>query len=498
MGSNDRNIVDGVGTDRTFNRAKILVVLLLFLAMSLMAVSSINVALPSIQHGLQAHDSDLQWVLSGYALTFGITLVPAGRMGDLLGRGNLFVAGVAVFSVASLVCGLAHSADILNLARLAQGVGAGLAGPQTTGMVTQYFSGQGRAKAFSYFGLVLSVSVAIGPLTTGIIIQALGDDGWRFSFLVNFPLGLLCMVLALLWFPFNAERQRWLIRKSGGHTRLIIDLDPVGATMLCLAVLCIMLPFMIKTGPGFALLILGAALLFGWVRWESGYQSRGQEPMVDLGLFKHRNFSTQTAISSINFLGGTSIFALLAIWLQNGLHVPALAVGMIGLPNALCSATLALIAGKRALTRGRIMVAAAMGSIVVGVLACIGTASLIERFGISFWWLMLPLSLIGIGQGSMGSANQTLSMADIPAAAGGTAGGIKQTGERIATAVGNAMLTAIMFSLLVRHGWTVGYQAAYAAIVVIAIVALTLALRDLMQHGPGIIKDFTIPASELD
>lgn len=143
-------------------RWRILAVLLVAIFMSLVGVSIVNVAIPSIQHGLGASDSDVQWVLSGYALTFGVVLVAGGRAGDLLGRGGLFVIGATIFTLASVAAGLAPGAGSLNAARFVQGVGSGLLNPQGVGMIQQYFRGAERARAFGAFGSVVGVAVGCG------------------------------------------------------------------------------------------------------------------------------------------------------------------------------------------------------------------------------------------------------------------------------------------------------------------------------------------------
>src|SRR5699024_9585385 len=185
-----------------FVRWRILAVLLMAIFMSLMSVSVVNVALASIQTGLDASQSDIQWVLSGYALTFGVVLVSAGRAGDLLGRGGFFILGMVIFTLASVAAGLAPDAQWLNGARFVQGVGSGFLNPQAVGMIQQYFRGPERGRAFGFFGTTVGVSVAIGPILGGLLIQLGGVEiGWRLTFLINVPVGLLAIVLALLWFP---------------------------------------------------------------------------------------------------------------------------------------------------------------------------------------------------------------------------------------------------------------------------------------------------------
>jgi MFS family permease len=491
---NPANAIRVPGTDRLFFRRRILLVLLTLLAMTLMAISSINVALPSIESSIGASNTDIQWMLSGYALSFGIVLVAAGRVGDVLGRSGAFVIGLALFTVASAACAAASDPALLNTMRIVQGVGAGIASPQVNGLILQYFEGRQRARAFAMFGLTVSVAVAIAPALTGLLIGWLGPDlGWRASFLWNVPLGLVSIILALRWLPFGTERTRRLRRKEGGYVSTRIDLDPVGMLLLALTVLCILLPFMIKQPVWFILLAVGAGLAWAWVAWERNYQEAGREPMVDLRLFRYRSFTNATVISSVQFLGGTSVFAILALYMQNGLGVAALLVGLIGLPNAIASAVASVWTGEHVLTSGRKIVLGVFGCYVVGLIICIVLAQFMGPGGaINPMWMAVPLILTGIGVGGFNSANQTLSQADIPPAIGGTAGAVKQVGERIGTAVGNAMTTAVLFALAATS-WTAGFTGAYALITLIIIVAMILAFIDLRQLGSG-VKAPKVPA----
>src|SRR5690625_5022374 len=171
-------------------RWRILGVALAAVFMSLVAVSIINVVLPAIQRGLDATDSDLQWALTGYALTFGVVLVAAGRAGDILGRGPLFIVGVALFTVSSIAAGLAPDPATLNAARVVQGLGSGLLTPQVVGFIQQYFAGPERGRAYGALGAVVGVSVAIGAVLGGWSIELAGPGGgWRVAFLARVPRG---------------------------------------------------------------------------------------------------------------------------------------------------------------------------------------------------------------------------------------------------------------------------------------------------------------------
>lgn len=479
------------GSNRVYDRNKLLAVLLVPLMMTLLQVSSVNNVLTAMGRALEASDAQLQWVLSGYALAVGIILVPAGRLGDMFGRSSAFVAGFALFTLSSLLVGLSGDATLLNLMRVLQGMGAGILAPQTTGLIQRYFVGQARAKAFALFGLVVSMSVAAGPLMSGFLVGFLGEDrGWRWSFIINFPIGLIGIILALRWLPFGKERRHvgsrheqaqaeylHMQQREGRFYRASApDLDPVGMALLALAVVGIMLPFM-STGwrYAWALLPAGVVLLAVWVLWEKVYKRHGREPMVDLRLFAIPTFSWSTAISTLQFLGMSSIFVVLAMFLQRGLGVTALTVGLLTLPNALLSAYAAMWAGKRAVEDGRRVQVIALALMLAGMLGAMGMVWGVER-GISYWWLIIPMTILGFGQGAMGSANQTQSMLDVPAEHGGTAGGIMQTGQRIATAVGIAIITAAFFHG--QHstgGWFFALQLAYAVISLITLTALILA-----------------------
>lgn len=486
MQHQDGNTIRVDGVDRTFHRLKILFVLMLPLAMSLMAVSSVNVALHTIETELGATASDLQWILSGYALAFGISLVPAGRAGDTLGRGSVFIVGLTVFVLASLACGLAPTPFLLNAARIAQGIGAGLFNPQTVGMIQQYFTGGGRAKAFALFGLVISASVAVGPIVAGAIINAVGpEQGWRWAFLFNIPLGLAGIVLAFAWFPFARERRLKQQRRDRTPDAAAsrIDLDPVGSLLLAAAVLGVMLPFMVCDQPAmWGVLVLAAVLLALWVRWERRYAARGGEPMVDLALFGYASFRNGALISGTMFLGSATTFVVVALFLQNGLQVSPLETGLVGLPNALVSAWFAWWAGGHVMTNGRRIVIASLVAQALGCVLSVGVVWLVVTQGASFWWLALPLCLNGAGMGAMGAANQTLSLEDVPREVGGTAGGVKQTVERVATAIGNAAITGVFFLGHALQGWPTAFALGFATIALALAVAIVLAVADERHH----------------
>lgn len=468
-------------------RWRVLIVLLAALFMSLVGVSIVNVALPAIQNGLHASQSNIQWVLSGYALTFGVVLVSAGRAGDIMGRGGLFLIGTAIFTASSVAAGLASDATWLNVARFIQGLGSGLLSPQGIGMIQQYFRGAERGRAFGYLGTVVGFSVAVGPVFGGLLIQLGGPDlGWRLTFLINVPIGLITIVLGLLWFPrplFSYGDGPAPASRNGG---LLRSLDPIGSALLGLSVLAVLFPFMeSRTAPiAWLLLPAGLALAYIWVKWERRYARSGGSPMVDLDIFSVSSFTNGTLIMTLYFLGMTSVWVLVALYVQLGTGRSAFEAGLFGVPAALFSAYTADWAGKRIMRYGRRIV---IGGILLALLG-LGTSILIaylhDKGLANIWWLLLTLSFIGLAQGLVISPNQALTLADVPLAYAGSSGAIMQTGQRIGTSIGIAVITAATFaSLEASSSWTVAVMVGFGVVALVVLLTLAVAIKDLRDRG---------------
>lgn len=499
--------VPGLGGE--YSRKKILLALMLPLAMSLIAVSMINVALPSIEHGLSASPTDLQWILSGYALVFGMTLVPAGRLGDVMGRSLFLVAGIVIFNVGSLACGTATDPLTLNLFRLIQGVGGGMIGPQSAGIIQQYFRGADRARAFAIFGMTVSVAVAIGPLLCGGIIALVGPDiGWRAAFLAYVPIGIAAIIAAIFWLPWGREKQFFAIRTRhrintgklpagtvkpevpavpGAPASLRVDLDPVGMMLLVAAVVAIMLPFVNATHPRmFLLLPVAAALFIAWIQWERHYAATGHDPMVDMRLFHKSTYVNGMGVSGTYFLGGPPIFVLMAIYVQDGVGATPLQSGLLTLPNALISGVAAWIAGRYAYRHARTILVGCHTLMIAGIVGLAGVAWGMGTAGWSYWWMIVPTLLLGIAQGAMGSSNQTASLMDVPPEMGGAAGGVKQTAERVGTAIGNAIITAIFYFALTLSTWSTAFICGLVGVTAFIVVSAAINIVDLRRNGPGV------------
>ena len=469
-------------------RERLLPTLLIPAFVSLLAVSSVNVILPAVSHSLNAGTAGLQLVVSGYALVFGVALVPAGRAGDVMGRGRLFVIGMLLFGAGSLASGLAPDVVTLNLARVVMGVGSGLLNPQVTGMIQQYYSGEARGRAFGLFGAVIGVSVALGPVLSGGFIGWLGDDwGWRASFLINVPLTLAGIwaarryLPASAWYRGSGTEQADRAEAIGAARRGGVDLDPVGMGLLAVGTLLIMIPFM-EASAGtwiWGLEAAGIGVIGAWVAWEKRYRAKGGAPMVDLSLLAIPSFAYGSLAIAVYFLGYTSVWIIVAQYVQAGLGSTALASGLIGVPAALTGSIAAAVAGRRVIRVGRVMVLGGMVLGMAGLLGSIGIMHMHARAGWSPWWLTLTLLVLGVGQGLVVSPNQTLSLADVPLEYAGAAGGILQTGERIGASIGIAVITGLTFRVSHSSGWEAAAQAGLLAVVATIAVAAGVAVIDL-------------------
>ena len=458
---------------------RLLPTLLIPAFVTLLAVSSVNVILPAVSQDLSAGTAGLQLVVSGYSLVFGVVLVPAGRAGDVMGRGRIFVIGMILFGVGSLASGLAPDVVTLNLARVVMGVGSGLLNPQVAGMIQQYYSGESRGRAFGLFGAVIGVSVAVGPVLSGGLIGWLGDDwGWRASFLINVPLVLLGVWAAHRYLPDSA----WHRQDGGsGAGRDRVDLDPVGMVLLAAGTLLIMIPFMEASAGAWVwgLEAAGIGIVSAWVAWERRYRARGGAPMVDLSLLTIPSFAYGSLAIAVYFLGYTSVWIIVAQYVQAGLGSTALVSGAVGFPAALAGSVAAAVAGRRVIRVGRVMVLGGMAAGMAGLLASVGIIHMHALAGWSPWWLTLTLLLLGVGQGLVVSPNQTLSLVDVPLEYAGAAGGILQTGERIGTSIGIAAITGLTFRVSHSSGWDVAAQVGLLAVVAAIAVSAAIAAVDL-------------------
>jgi EmrB/QacA subfamily drug resistance transporter len=459
------------------NRWRALVVCLVAGFMTLLDVSIVNVALPSMQRGLGASSAELSWVVSGYALTFGLVLVASGRLGDDRGRRKMFLIALALFTLTSAVAGLSVNPAMLVIARLLQGAAAGMMNPQIIGVIQQLFSGRERGRAFGLYGAAIGISTAVGPLTGGLLLQWGGDlEGWRWVFYVNVPIGVIALLLGLRLLPRDTA-----VPKSERR-----PLDLVGAVLLGAAVVALMLPLVLSEGnpSGAPWWLVGVAVLLVllFVAWERRARRVHGHPLVNFRLLRTRSYALGTTLGLLYFAGFTSIFFVLTLFLQQGRGFTPLDAGLALTPFALGSAASSAIGGRLISRFGKPLIVLGLLGVVVGLLAIdVVLRSDPAHVG---WAIAVPLLVAGIGGGFVVAPNQTLALEQIPPSEGGTAAGVLQTGQRVGSAIGISAVGAVFFGSLAssRGDWASSIGSGLVVTVGLVVLALVVGVADLVSE----------------
>lgn len=451
-------------------------------ALTILDLSKLNVGLPSIEDSLDAGPTELQVILAGYTLAFGLTLVPAGRLGDIYSRKLMFIIGLSGFTTASLGCALAPNITVLIVARIVQGLAAGILMPQVLGLIQQLFQGPERGRAFGVFGATVGVSTAFAPALGGLLIAVGGEEqGWRLLFWMNVPLGIIALIAAALMLPNTTP-------EPGRNT----DLDLVGVLILGVATFSLLFPFVTTTGNGdddplrWLWLIIAAAAAIGFFRWERSYKRRGRSPVVHFDLFQLSSYRNGLLLATSYFAALPAIFLLSTLFLQEGLGLIPVYAGLVSVPFALSSAVSAWIGGRLVDRIGRPLVIVGLIGVILGYTLDLILAITLPP-EVAAYGMAAALLVAGAGGGLVLAPNQTLTLAEIPLAEGGVAGSMTQLGQRIGTAVGVAAGSSTFFATLTREAGVVmpidAYQDAFRNGVLIAIglmaVALVIAVLDL-------------------
>lgn len=452
-------------------------------ALTILDLSGVNVALPSIQKGLSASPAQLQLVVAGYALAFGLALVPSGRLGDMRSRRRMFLLGLGAFALSSAACALAQSDVWLTVTRLIQGAAAGMLMPQVLGLIQQLFGPEDRPRAFGLFGAMVGVATALGPTLCGLLIAAGGEsNGWRLLFWLNVPCGAAALLFALRLLPRKQE--------PSPDT----ELDLPGLALLGAGVFCFMLPFLLTSGGSgddparWLWLVGGAVFATAFLFWERGYAARGKSPVVHLDLFRRASYRNGVAIAALYFAGMPATFLVTTLYLQEGLGAAPLLAAAATVPFALSSALAAWYGGRLVERFGRalVIVGTAIVAIAIGGLAAAAT---LTPPHLSEWPMAAAMLVGGVGGGLVISPNQTLTLSEVPREEGSVAGSIQQLGQRLGTAVGLAAISAVFFRDVHsgQHAPVSAYHSGVLAGYAIAfgLVVLTLAtgFADLYQRA---------------
>lgn len=465
------------------NRWLALYVLCLGDLMIVLDSSIVNVALPSIKEDLGFSSSALAWVVNAYLLTFGGFLLLSGRLGDLLGNRRVFLWGVVSFTVASVACGLAPSAEWLVIGRAIQGLGGAAVSAVALSLIIGLFEEPGeRAKAMGVFGFVMSGGGAVGVLLGGVLT---GLFNWHWIFLVNVPIGVAVWVLARRVLPADGEA-------AGGQR-----LDVPGAILVTSALMIAVYAVVGGNEAGWSSfrtlgLLAGAAVLFAAF---IAREATAKDPLVPLRLFKLRNVSVSQVVGVLWAGAMFAWFFLSALYLEQVLGYDALQIGLAFLPTSVVMAYCSLRLSDKLVMKFGIR-----APLAVGLAFAAASLALFSRAPVdgNYWIDVLPaMILLGIGAGIAFNPVLLAAMGDVEPHESGLASGVVNTSFMMGGALGLAVFVSLSTwrtTSLAADGTAQveaingGFQIAFAAAAVVAAAAAVIG-GALLRPKPMVMPD---------
>ncbi|HZL54628.1 MAG TPA: MFS transporter [Solirubrobacteraceae bacterium] len=446
--------------------------------MNVLDTTIVNVALPSIQHDLHFTQGNLTWVINAFLITFGSFLLLAGRLGDLVGRKRVFLAGVSIFTVASLLCGLSPDQGFLIGARFLQGVGAALSASVILAIiVTEFPEPADRARAMSAYVFVAVAGGSLGLLAGGILTEAVS---WHWIFFVNLPIGIATLALGNSLIP----EDRGLGLGAG--------IDWLGSLLVTGGLMSLVYAIIQATAHGWgSVQVLGfGAIAIALLTAFLALESRIKNPIMPLRILRLRGLMASSAVRGFLVTGMYSTFFLGTLYLEHVLGYTSLSTGLAFLPWTLTVGALSLGVTARIVRRfGAIStLLTGMSAVIVG-LVLLATAGAHTSF---FPTIFLAMFTIGLGIGSSFMPLLTIAMADVPAADAGLGSGIINVSQQVAGALGLAVLGTLATNrskTLAAHGHGVassllgGYHLAFVVGIACIAIGIVLAFALLRRLG---------------
>jgi EmrB/QacA subfamily drug resistance transporter len=387
----------------------------------------VNVALPAIQQDFQADLSELEWIVAGYALTFAAFMLTGGKLADLLGRRLIFVAGLAIFTLSSLACGLAGSEEVLIAARIVQGVGAALMNPATLSIISATFPPQQRGMAIGIWAGVSALALAIGPLVGGLLTE---HASWSWIFFINVPIGLVAIAASFVLIDETrdtSEAQRLdlpgLLTSGIGLFSLtygLIEANTYGWT----------------SGRILTAFAVAAVMLVAFVLLER----HQRVPMLDLSLFRNSTFAGANSVMLLVALAMFGVFFFVSLYMQNILGYSAVQAGAAFLPMTLLIVLIAPIAGKTSDRFGSRWLMATGMTLLAGQLFYFSRLGLEESY-----WMLLPAMLIGgVGMSLVMTPSAAAAMSGVPVDKAGVGSAVLNSARQVGGSIGIALIGAIV------------------------------------------------------
>jgi EmrB/QacA subfamily drug resistance transporter len=426
----------------------------------------VNVALPAMQADLHISAGATEWIVAGYGLSFAALLITAGRLGDRIGRRRAFCLGLALFTVASAACGLATGPAMLIVARLGQGCGGALISPSVLSIIGIAFPSAARVRAITIYGMVMGLAAAGGQLIGGVIIEAdpLGLS-WRAIFLVNVPVGLVALACA----------RRQVPESRAGHAA---RLDLRGMALITLGLVALVLPLVEGTQlhwPAWTWASLAAApvILALFVLAQLRTRRAGGTPLLDPALLRRPELAAGLGTQLVFWCGQASLFLVLALYLQLGLHLDALPAGLVFSVLAVAYLATSLRAPALTVRYGRPLISIGALGLAAGEAVLLLTAARIGAGG-EVAWLIPGLLLAGAGMGLCITPLTSTVLAHADPQQAGAVTGALSTMQQVGNSVGVAVTGVIFFGTL-AGGYSRAFELSMAQLVVLLLAVAALA-----------------------
>lgn len=423
------------------------------LFLTLIDQSMVAVALPAIAEDLGASTNQMIWVVAAYLLTFAVPLLVTGRLGDRFGQRRMYIIGMIIFVVAAGACAFAPSIEALIALRAIQGFGGAILNPQPLAVINRIFPRSSRGTALGYWSAVAGSAGLFGPALGGVLVDA---GGWRWVFAVYIPVGVLSIAMVAMFVPRLP------------HTTAVIDLWSALISLVAVAGVTVAFqqgPEWDWGWPVWVALIVGALAFVALIRRQA---SRGPNALIPLKLFNVHNFSR--GIVAV-FTLGVAVYTVqlpLMQYLQVGKGMDGTAAGLMLIPMGILSVIFAPIAGRLTdrMAPGRVS--------QIGFTTMITAMVLFGAFmiaGASQWWMILPISLLGIANGLCWSPNSAISMRDLPSDVMGAGSGVYNTSRQVGAVIGQSAMGAVM-QMTVAYG--VGFGMGLSMFVPVAVLLVGL------------------------
>ncbi|WP_433292109.1 MFS transporter [Pseudonocardia sp. CA-142604] len=470
----------GITTQPTLTTAGMITVLL-GAALPVIDFFIVNVGLPTIQTDLHASTATLELVVAAYGVAFAVLLVLGGRLGDAFGRRRLFLLGLALFTLTSLVCGIAPNGVTLVLARAAQGAAAALVMPQVLSIIQAGTTGEHRSRALGFYGATSGMSSLVGQLFGGSLVAAdLWGTGWRPIFLVNVPIGLIGLLLARRTVPESRATNP-------------AGVDRWGTALLAVSLLSLLIPLTEGGSLGWpwwtlVLLVAFPFAAYGFFRVETRLEARSRMPLLPPALLRTASVRHGLAVAIPFFCGFGAFMFVYVVALQDGLHFGPFDSGLALAPNAVAYFSMSLISSRLVARYGQKVVVAGSAIGALGFAALAGTG-LLTWPNVAIWELVPAMMVIGLGNGLAQTTLFRVVLSRVPTDLAGAGSGVLTTTQQTSMALGVAVFGGLFAAL--SSGGPLDFEGAFAltfevlAVLRVAVAVLARKLPDPRQNGGG-------------